>query len=811
MRAPRCIAFGLLFVALVTQFAWAQDDAPKAEPAKQDQVKKEQPAPKKDQKPEKPPVKPEDLTIELVDAAIEKAIAALRGMRPAYVFLPHEIGWIRRDQNVRMGNQAVATWALLAAGQSYQMPDMHRRINFMLSQDQPRTFFRSMRAQMLGELPSRRFKPWLRRERMWLASAMTKPGGYQATWTGDQSPDPGDHANAQYGTWGLLACQESGEAVTGKVWETIDRHWRTTQDGETGAWAVQTVAKAEPNFYTRVSGPMTAGGVSVLGVTERFLYGPKLTDVGKANVSKHLRKGLGWLDTNFSLTDPNEEGDFYYYMWTVQRVGQISGYRTFNQIDWFRRVTAQLLTMQADDGSWNGPKGRVVSTAFGLLYLIEARSPLAFAKIRFDGTWQNRPHDLLNLTDHLGGVFEESLTWQIAELNQPVHELIESPILYLTTHERFELSDEQVQRLRQYIDAGGMLLLAPEGIGSGRITSSFTALARKLFGGKAEWTKVPSEHPLIRLHDQVSPRFRMYMIHNGVRPLVVRCHDDISKPLQLNNAAKYRDTFRALGNLYLYATGIDPRRARLQTEYVVRKAVKPKRKATVVRIQHRGNFDPEPGALSQLQAILANDHDVDMTVSTLRIGQLTDQKLAFFTTTGDANLNDQETAAMRQWLERGGTLWLDAAGGGQAARENAQALCQQILPDSPLRPLDASNPILTGAGLDVGYVNARVRYRRFAMQSMGLVTTARILGARIAGRPAIYFSGEDITCGLAGLNHWDIFGYTPDSARRLVINSVLAHFPPPAPKTQPAKPQPTAQPTPPSPPATAPPAKPAER
>ena len=176
LRALRCIAFCLLFVvmvALVTQSAWAQDDAPKgesAEPAKQEEVKKEQPAPekqeppaeapaesKKDAKPEKPPIKPEDLTIELVDAAIEKAIAALDGMQPAYVFLPHEIGYIRRDQNVRMGNQAVATWALLAAGQSYQMPHMHRRINFMLSQDQPRTFFRSMRAQMLGELPSRRF------------------------------------------------------------------------------------------------------------------------------------------------------------------------------------------------------------------------------------------------------------------------------------------------------------------------------------------------------------------------------------------------------------------------------------------------------------------------------------------------------------------------------------------------------------------------------------------------------------------------------------------------------------------------------
>jgi hypothetical protein len=41
------------------------------------------------------------------------------------------------------------------------------------------------------------------------------------------------------------------------------------------------------------------------------------------------------------------------------------------------------------------------------------------------------------------------------------------------------------------------------------------------------------------------------------------------------------------------------------------------------------------------------------------------------------------------------------------------------------------------------------------------------------GRSAIFFSSEDLTAGLAGLTHWGIFGYAPESATRLVANGVL--------------------------------------
>jgi hypothetical protein len=41
------------------------------------------------------------------------------------------------------------------------------------------------------------------------------------------------------------------------------------------------------------------------------------------------------------------------------------------------------------------------------------------------------------------------------------------------------------------------------------------------------------------------------------------------------------------------------------------------------------------------------------------------------------------------------------------------------------------------------------------------------------GSGTLFVSTEDLTCGLAGLNHWEIQGYTPQAARQIIANSLL--------------------------------------
>lgn len=737
---------------------------------------------------------PQDLTYDQIQRSIDRGVVALYQLEPTYTF-PDEHGLyliFRGTKNAAhqqavhlVGNHAVACWALLACGESYQNPKLSRRLNWVLSLDRPYTYDRGMRAQMLAELPYGRWGPWVRRDALWLNRAITDRGGFGESWAGGQSIGWGDHANSQYGALGLWACQQAGYPIKNAeaIAILIDQQWRKTQQttdaNEPAGWAIVPFnidqiagTNIQPNtsFETTISGPMTAGGVSSLSATERYL---SWRGSGDYDLSPQLRKGLAWLNQNFSLDDEMAKADWFFYMWTIQRVAQATGYRTFNGIDWFRQVTTQMLNMQKEDGSWSGPKGTLVSTGLTLIYLANSRNPLAISKLRLpEGDWNNRPHDLWNFSDYISDQYEVVTTWQIVDLDLSVNDLIESPMLYVTTDKGFQLSDKQIERLRDYINAGGMLVANPDG-NRNEAVAAFNRLADKLFPDR-KLKLVDSSHELYELHEKLGPSMRIRAIDNGIRPLMILFVNDIGQGLQANDMEKV-GSFVALSNIYLYATGMNPRRVRLRSNFVVVKdTANTPNPIKVVRIKHGGTYDPEPNAISQLQAILANEHGVDTMVSAVAPAQLADAKMAFLTTLGDATIDEQSASELRRWIEGGGTLWIDAAGGGTPAAQNAYRIIAQIMPNRTLVRIDDESPIITGQGINGGMDNRVVEYRRYALRKMGPTSMARLQAIEVNGRPGIIYSSEDLTAGLAGLNHWGIFGYTPQSARDLVVNGVLS-------------------------------------
>ena len=771
------------------------------------------------------------LSLRQVNAAIEKAISAYYEKTPppwtfdrAWLLDPsrHFNNW---QVEHAVGNQGIMIWAALACGQSYQNPKLYRRLNWVLSRDDSGTYDRGMRLQMLAELPPSRWGPWVRRDALALSRALTaidvamkNPGGaFLPHFAGGAAAGWGDAANSQYGALGLAAAERARMRVKHEVWKRIDAYWRMTQrppksedpdqtrEGATLAasgWSVappQATGRDALPFNKRISGPMTAGAVSVLCHTERMLRGEdyKLGD----RLSPQLRRGVAWLDSNFALRDSQEQEDWYYYMYQIQNVGRATGYRTFNGVNWLRQVTAELLRRQRRDGFWTGPKGKLLSTGFALLYLARANDPVAISKLRWkrqvdpsstgrgskhrpapapapaadpivvEGRWNNRPHDIWNFVEHISDQVEASTTWQIVEPDQPVHELIESPLLYLSTNKKFRFSDAQIDNLRGYIEAGGLLITNPEGATPADMVRSVRDLAQQLFPGR-ELAKVDKDHPFYHLHRQVSLGHPMLMIDNGLRPLMVHMLRDISADLQKNQTEG--NGFKVLTNIYLHATSMFPRRPRLHSNFIVRLNDEPRVTLPAARLRHSGTFDPEPNALRQLRAVLANDHDVELEydpkgISATALGR---HKLAFLTTTGDGHLTPQEAQAMRRWVEAGGTLWIDAASGSEQASANVQAMFKSIVPGARPVQLPREHPIISTTAADGGRKDT-VRYRFYALRTMGPTRHARLFVYLVGNRPAIIYSLEDLTCGLAGLDHWGIFGYSPQSARRLVVNGAL--------------------------------------
>jgi hypothetical protein len=203
------------------------------------------------------------------------------------------------------------------------------------------------------------------------------------------------------------------------------------------------------------------------------------------------------------------------------------------------------------------------------------------------------------------------------------------------------------------------------------------------------------------------------------------------------------------------------------------------------RIKLDGSFDPEPMALPQLQAMLGSKHGVKLELSANVPSALSNEQIAFLTLSTAGKLPDAEATALRKWIDAGGTLWIDAAGGDTDAAMQVDALLLRLgLTMDKLESLDGK-PVLTGKGLHGGYDNTSLAYRPY---TEGERPPVRV--AMLNNRPAVYVTRGDICSGLAGINDAQITGLSVTSARQLVANSILALPALPsakAPTSQPAK------------------------
>lgn len=708
----------------------------------------------------------------------------------------------------RLSGYTLLGWALLASAESFQSPRLFERVNYIAAQEPIYTYNRAFRLQMLKLLPRESWRPWVDRDRQWLESAMRRQppvvGGFPERYLGGEAP-AASNAEAFYGVLGLWAAQEAGSDVGRSAWQAIDYHWRAVQQRTPGdapaGWALgyynqQGADPAVPAALLAQGPPdplMTVAGCVALSLTERYLGRPEdrdRFDAPPGASGNELAKGLARLEQTFRLGGDRAPHEWYYRMWLIQRLGLATGIREFNGIDWVRDVTVELLNRRVSHGVWPGSgqaANAAVTTGFSLLYLGTILDPVAVSKLRLaDAAWNNRPDDLAHFVDYASNQYEVETTFQVVNADAQLLILQDAPLLWLSTNQAFSLSDAEIDNLRRYIELGGMLVTNAES-GSEELRS-FRQLYRDLFpdvtgdaGDDTPLSAVPRDHDIFSLHRTAQSVPYVQMVDNGVRTLAVHFPRDIGRPLQRNDRLR-SDAFAMLSNLYLYSVGYNPRRHRLEPRLVaVDPDVRPTRRVTAARVRHRGGFDPEPIFADQLTATARNDARIDLTLSVRDPASLGNVDLAMLTVTGAVSdpLDDAEAQSLAAYLERGGTLWVDAAGGSREAVEAARRVVEDVLPGASLDPLPNTNAILSGlrddrGRLRAGFDNTRIRYRFYALRKMQPSARPRLQAVYLDGRPAIVFSEEDLTCGVAGLPHWGIFGYDIDSARRLMVNGLLA-------------------------------------
>lgn len=693
------------------------------------------------------------------------------------------------------GQTALATYALLAAGESPQDERIQKAINWLRQADIKGVYALGMRAQIWQYLP-RTAETLAAARRDWalLAQGMrTKPGA-KGLGTYDYLVDTTNTARvdlsvSQYGVLGAWSLAQAGVEVPSGYWRGTQTAWIGWQQRD-GGWAYGgTPDKSHP-----VNLPITAAGVATLFITQDYLHANEGLRCQGNITNKHIDAGLKLITDNIDqLLVANQEKNRnpYYTLYGIERIGVASGLKYFGSTDWYQLGARWLLQRQnQSSGAWNtgntsASRGGFCDNAFALIFLARGSAPVVINKLQYsvkernqlvDGHWNQRPRDIANVVRWLGASLERDLNWQVVNLQVQAADLLDAPILYIAGDQRLDLTPEDEAKLKDYVEQGG-LIVGHADCSDRKFQDSFRQLGAKLFN--SEFRELPDDHILYnnrfrRSNMKTKPRWQG--LSNGARELMVLIPDDPARAWQVQAVGGNESGYQMMMNLLLYAVDTTGAQTKGVT-HVVRPNPRATAKSTIKvgRLQYPGQWDPEPGGWRRMHAILLNERSIGLDVQPIDPAKdaiPTDMQVLHMTGSGPFSLSQEARDAIRSYVESGGTLVIDAAGGASAFRTSVEQMLSMLFPAEASqleRPLKPDHALFSAAG-KLG----EVRYRMAALQALGSTRDPRVRGIEIDGRLAVIVSHEDLSVGMVGMPIDGIVGYEPQTATN-IMKSILVY------------------------------------
>ena len=473
-------------------------------------------------------------------------------------------------ENVKGGQTALVTYALMESGVSPQDERIQRALNFLLELGDAATFTYALglRANVWYVANRTTADRYLRP----LQSDAGRLGqrGRGGFYSYEGSTGSWDASNDQYGVLGMWAAARNGLPVPDAYWTAVMRHWKQHQNAD-GGWGYHAGAPyvqfASRGYYGNgTQETMAVGGLATLYIcVDNLPSSSAVLNCQGGQQDPAIDRALQWMNNNFAQTvqypDQALLSWYFYYMYGVERAALASGYKYFGGVDWYRTGIASLLRYQQNNGSFYaqgilndaGPViGQVVSkSAFALLFMIRGQQPVLFNKLAFDGDWNNRPRDLASVTRWLNSEYESNVNWQIVDLSLPVSEWRDAPIMYISGNDALQVgpavvvpgadaaatggqssfTDENIAKLRQYVYQGGTIVTVNE-CNSAAFTESVKRLSQKLFPEYA-FTVCPPEHPIYDCETDLNTQNVTFsIVSNGVRPLLIHTDIDLVREWQ---------------------------------------------------------------------------------------------------------------------------------------------------------------------------------------------------------------------------------------------------------------------------------------
>ncbi len=669
-----------------------------------------------------------------------------------------------------VGYQVLATYALIQAGESTNKAGLGARdpavvaaLDQLKQLDLRATYLRSLRAATLAVYNRVEDRSCLEQDVRWLVTAQRRGGyTYGMPVGNDQSYD---NSNSQYGLLGVWSGAQSGISVGSNYWQAVAQHWIACAT-PAGTWGYE--ANGSAPYLS-----MTLAGVASLLVSHEYLDAAAEAS-GTARPPARtpaLDHGLNWLDQgDNAVSGLGMMGSGTYASYTVyglERVGLASGYKYFGRHDWYSEFARRLIANQRGDGSWDES---VVDTAYYLLFLARGRHPILYNKLRYDGGWNNRPHDVANLARFAAQQLERPLNWQVVNLRRNWFDWMDAPVLYISGDRAPPLTEHDYGALRSFAEGGGLIFTHADG-GSAAFTVWVREMVRRVFP-KYELMRVPKDHPLNTALYPLKDPPPLEVVNNGSRIVLVHCPTDIAGGWQLNWLDERKADFQLGVNVFVYAAGKTNYQNRLASTYIPPWPGDPTVTRTVARLRFAGEWDPEPYAWTRFARYFTWEAHAGLDVQTIDLKQLQPGQVpaAFLTGTVRQDFTAAEAAAARAYVEAGGVLVIDACGGRDAFTASARKLLDAAFPGAAVGPLPVNHPLFV-ASRPFADDLTKVPLRPFASEKLG-THDVPIDGLKF-GHGWVVFSRLDLTTGLLGTQSWGILGYDPAAAQALVKNAIL--------------------------------------
>ena len=477
-----------------------------------------------------------DVTDEEIGKAIQHGVDWLLNK-----FTNGQLRDVPAEGSVRVGYNSLAVYALLQASLAIKDERLNIKDPLMKSmlaglkqpkiEGGPETYARALRAIALAVYNRPEDKATLRADVNWLLAA-SHGGGYSYGAVGGR--DAWDNSNSQYGLLGVWAGSEAGMEIPQSYWQTVEKHWTECQlpDGQWG----YAMGPERSGFA------MNCAGIASLFVTHDYLDAARLgTNLGRPPFSKPLEKAMNWMeqgDRSVRLSAGSAPWFIGYNLYGLERVGLASGMKHLGSHDWYRELAHTVVEAQKADGSWRGV-GQAIHVndmlmggdeitffdqCYVLLFLSRGRHPVMFSKLRYDGHWANRPRDTANLARFAGRELEKPLNWQIVGTQRGWGDWMDSPVLYIAGHEPPKFAESDLDNLRSFSQAGGLIYLNSDN-GSEPFTRAVSELAHKLFP-TYELTTLPQDHPIYSMVFPMATRPVLRAVSNGSRLLLIHTPTD---------------------------------------------------------------------------------------------------------------------------------------------------------------------------------------------------------------------------------------------------------------------------------------------